>query len=105
MGLELEINEWLHLRRDELISHKDRSQDCQIDDGERQLGKANAISPLGASGQPMDDHSQQEQEEYPSVGNALLPDAPLPSRSDGIDHTGGDSPRGFIGHCRIQVGT
>lgn len=103
--LELEVDERLHLCRDELVEDKDCEHNDKEHGGQRHPGKTDTVAPLEVGGKPVDDHSCHEEEEYIVVGLAHRPYIDRPGGTNGIDHRGGYAPGGLVGNGGIQIGT
>lgn len=75
---ELEVDEGLHLGRHELIDDEDGTDADKAHEGKGKAGEGEAIPALGAGGQPMDDHAEDEEEEDIAIAHADIPHVDIP---------------------------
>lgn len=105
-NLELEINERLQVGGDELVEHEDRHHHDEADEPDGQQREIDPVPALPALRQPVDDHAQPEQREHdPIISQNVGDGRHVPVPANAVDHRLGGVPGGFIGHCRVQIGT
>ena len=104
-SLELEVDEALEVGRDELADYKDGYGASQNHQSQRHFGKPDAITPLEIIGQPMDQHSDDENDYYaPMLPSHLWHQRPVPGTSNLVNHILRRIPSLLIRLGRIQVG-
>lgn len=103
--LELEIDELLQVRRDELIYDEDSDQHVESHQRQRSGGEPNPIPPFEMLRQPVDDHTQNdEREDIAILPNHIRNHSRIPLRTNLIDHILGGHPSLFIRLCGVQIG-
>ena len=105
-GLELEIDECLQVGGDELVDDEHDGDTDQHHHGQGHLGEPNAITPLELLWQPVNNHSQHDEDEYVAVviddvGYLLY--APMAAHL--VDHVFSGIPSRFVGFGGVEVGT
>ena len=104
--LELEIDKRLQISGDELIDDKHNQCNDENHERNRHLGEPNAIAALEIIGQPVDDHTNDDEAEHIAVvvGN-IRDDLQIPVATNLIDHVFGRVPSRFVGFGWVEVRT
>ena len=102
---ELEIDEGLEVGCDELIDDNYSDDHHQQHEGQGEVGKPEAIAAFEAVGEPVDNHSNDEDDEgggivLEYVGNM----GPVPMAADAFHHLGGGEPGLLVGFGGVEVG-
>ena len=102
---ELEVDERLEVGGDELADDEDGEDADEGHQREGHRGEPDAVAALEVLGEPMDDHSEDEDEDHTYVLLSHLRDqGQIPVAADALDHILCCAPRFLVRFRRIQVG-
>ena len=102
---ELEVDERLEVSGDELADDEDGEDADEGHQREGHRGEPDAVAALEVLGEPMDDHSEDEDEDHTYVLLSHLRDqGQVPVAADALDHILCCAPRFLVRFRRIQVG-
>ena len=101
---ELEVDERLEVSGDELADDKDGEDAGEDHQREGHRGEPDAVATLEVLGEPMDDHSDDEDEDHAEVLlDHLRDEGQVPVATDALDHILRCAPRLLVRLRRIQV--
>ena len=103
--LELEVYEWLHFGRDELVDDEDSQSADHYHDWQGKFGKRVTIAALKVLGEPVYCHANAKEQEYLPIGGNHFERVDGPFGSDACHHRSGDVPGGLVGNGRIKIRT
>mgnify|MGYP007092332659 FL=1 len=102
---ELEVDERLEVGCDELADDEDGEDAGEDHQRERHRGEPDAVAALEVLGEPMDDHSEDEDEDHTYVLLSHLRDqGQVPVAADALDHILCRTPRFLVRLGRVLVG-
>jgi len=102
---ELEVNERLQVRGDELIEDEDDHHHDDSHQPEREHGEVDAVPAFPTVGEPVDDHTQHEHDEDELVvGDDVRDSRDVPLPADAVDHRFRRLPRRLVGSGGVEVG-
>lgn len=102
---KLEVDERLEVSGDELADDKDGEDAGENHQREGHRGEPDAVATLEILGKPMDDHSDDEDEDHTEMLlNHLRDKGQIPVAADALDHILCRAPRLLIRIRRVQIG-
>ena len=87
-----------------MVDKKDAKHDSDGHKPQRHHSKREAVAAFEALGQPVDDHTYEEDDEYASIVGQDVGDIALPRAADAGHHILGGVPGHLVGFGRVEIG-